>query len=493
MHSFANPHIARKITRLYLLALTAVAMLSVGGQILVQQSLKRQSTDSRVVNIAGRQRMLSQKISKTVLLLSNHHDSLNLQPYLTDLDEALDVWKKSHDGLQNGYLTYLQTPVTNSDTIQAMFAAIHPLFQAIYTNATLVNHYYHQQGATTPPPEIQKNLQVIFKNERHYLQGMNQIVFQYDTEATRRVNASRQTELLLLAGTLAILLLEGLFIFRPAVKQIKGTIGQLIASEQRTQKINQKLVQVNKSLEETKVALLEATDEKYRQQLNEQKLRSAYLIEGQEEERKRVALEIHDGLGQMLTALKFGIEKIGDSVSSHQTAQQNLEELRSLLSQTITEARTISFNLMPAVLSDFGISSALKLLTQQVASNAGINVTFTTNWNGKRLAKNLEIGLYRVSQEAIHNAVKYAEAKDITVELLHKKKFIYLSVLDNGQGFSQQKLLHKAGNSGPSHGISNMKERVYMINGEINIQSKPGQGTRIHVKVPLLTTHHEQN
>ena len=491
MNQLINTHISRKITLLYLLALTAVALLTVGGQFLVQRSLKSQSSDSRVINIAGRQRMLSQKISKTILLLSHQPNSINVPAYLTELDEALTLWKKSHDGLQNGYLTYIQTPVLNSDTIRNMFTDINPIFLAIFSNATVVKNYFHQTKKLPAAPDVAKNIRIILDNERAYLQGMNQIVFQYDAEAARRVNSSQQIELILLIATLVILVLEGLFIFRPAVRQIQRTIGQLIESELRTQKMNEELKQVNKSLEETKVALLQATNEKYQQQINEQKIRSAYLIEGQEEERKRVALEIHDGLGQMLTALKFGIEKISDAIPEQEQAKKNLEDLRNLVSQTITEARTISFNLMPAVLSDFGISSALKLLTAQVASGADINVTFNTNWNGKRLARNLEIGLYRVSQEALHNAVKYAGAKDITVELWHKKKYIHLTVLDNGRGFSQQKLSPKSRKTGLSHGISNMKERVYMINGEITIQSRSGQGTQIHVKIPLQPTDHE--
>ncbi|MGV3588347.1 MAG: ATP-binding protein [Adhaeribacter sp.] len=491
MNLSADPQIARKITRLYLLALTAVALLSIGGQYLVQRSLESQSNDSRVVNIAGRQRMLSQKITKTVLLLQEQPDSLLLATYLADLNEALNLWQKSHKGLQSGYLAYIQTPVNNSDSTRAMFAAINPLFGAIYNNTTAVSKYFQQFGNNIPvSADIRNNIQIILDNERAYLGGMNQIVFQYDAEAKRRVNASQQIELILLLCTLIILVLEGLFIFRPAVRQIQRTIGLLIDSEQRTHRVNEELVGVNKSLEETREALLRATEEKYRQQINEQKMRSAYLIEGQEEERKRVALEIHDGLGQMLTALKFGIEKIGDSVNSTETVQQDLEELRGLVSQAISEARTISFNLMPAVLNDFGISSALKLLTAQVASNAAVNVTFNTNWNGKRLARNLEIGLYRVSQEALNNAVKYAEATDITVELWHKKKYIHLTILDNGRGFSPQKLSTRSRKSGPSHGISNMKERVYIINGDININSQPGQGTQIHVKVPLLLTEH---
>ncbi|MDQ4141345.1 MAG: sensor histidine kinase, partial [Bacteroidota bacterium] len=340
-------------------------------------------------------------------------------------------------------------------------------------------------------PEVLTWMNQLLENERTYLQAMDQIVFQYDAEASERVNNSQRMEHIVLLFTLGVLLLEGLFVFRPAVTQIKSTIHLLLEAKQQTQLANEELIRANKSLAETKEALLEATNQKYQQEINEQKLRSTYLLEGQEEERKRVAREIHDGLGQMLTALKYGIEKISDSTDCSETAKKNFTELRHLVSQTITEARTISFNLMPAVLSDFGLASALKLLTNQLASGSNINVSFTTNWNGKRLAKNIEIGLYRVSQEALHNAVKYAQANQITVDLQAKKKYIHLQISDNGQGFTQDNLIMPSGKTGLAHGISNMKERVFLLNGEININSKPGQGTQIHVKVPFLAIDHD--
>ncbi|WP_114782856.1 ATP-binding protein [Botryobacter ruber] len=483
MSAKADSKISKKLTRLYLVALTAVALLTLGGQLLVQRSLKSQLSDSRVINIAGRQRMLSQKICKTVLLLRDHQDSQEVPVYLADLDEALELWKQCHVGLKYGYLDFMDTPVNNSDTINVMFAEIDPLFTAIFTNASIVSSYYHSNAAPAPA-DIQKNIDIILRNERAFLSGMNQIVFQYDAEATRRVNSSQNIEHIVMFSTLGVLIAEGLFIFRPAVNQIKYTVGKLVESEQQTQKMNEELVRVNKSLEETKEALVEATKQKYQQKIDEQKLKTAALIEGQEEERKRIALEIHDGLGQMLTALRFGIEKLDDSVHDPEAAQLRIAELRNLLGQTITEARALSYNLMPSVLNDFGISSALKLLTTQVASGTDTHVSYTTNWNGKRLPKNIEIGLYRISQEAINNALKYSKAKEITVDLSGKKKYIHLSIADNGRGFAYHKSALRTGEKGSANGISNMKERVHMINGEIEIASRPGKGTKIHVKIP---------
>ena len=482
-----DPEIARKISRLYLLALTVLALLSVGGQVLVQRSLKRQLSDARVINIAGRQRMLSQKICKTLLLLEDRPAGLKDSLYLTDLKEALVLWRKCHVGLQQGYLADIRTPVNNSPEIRRMFAEIDPLFRRMHARASAVAR--HHAG----PEGFAGNIRAVLQEERAYLLGMNRIVFQYDAEAVVRVHASRRIEYVLLLGTLGVLLLEGLFIFRPAVKQIRQTIAMLVSSRQQAQEANEELVRVNRSLAAAREALVQAVRQKHRQEMNDQKLRSAYLVEGQEEERKRVAREIHDGLGQMLTALKYGIEKMGDAVPETEASRRSLDDLRHLVGQTMTEARAISFNLMPAVLSDFGISSALKMLANQVASASGTTISFVSGGPEKRLPKNVEIGLYRVGQEAIHNAVKYAGAKEIRLALTGKKNCIHLDITDNGRGFNYPKNRPAGPGTDRAQGISNMKERVFLMDGRIDIVTKPGNGTRIHVQVPLSPQVYEQD
>jgi signal transduction histidine kinase len=192
----------------------------------------------------------------------------------------------------------------------------------------------------------------------------------------------------------------------------------------------------------------------------------------------------------MLTALKLGIENMGAHGTFSEKGQKMLAELKTLIGQTIQETRVISFNLMPAVLSDFGIASALKLLTSQTSNNTGFNITFNTNFNGARLPKNIEIGMYRIAQEGIHNALKYAQADRIAVELVTKKKYIHLIIADNGKGF----LYGQEEENGIAHlGINNMQERSHMINGSMKIDSRPGKGTRIQIKVPVTYLEDEQN
>jgi signal transduction histidine kinase len=184
-----------------------------------------------------------------------------------------------------------------------------------------------------------------------FLETMDKIVFQYDREAKEKVNTLRKIELILLAITLGVLALEGFFVFRPAVLSLRDSIRKLIEAEKQAFKMNEELA---------------------KQKMREQTLRTASLIEGQEEERKRLSRELHDGLGQMLTALKFGIENMGNYATYTEKGQEALEELKKMVGQTIQETRTISFNLMPSVLNDFGISSALKILVSQIPASISL-------------------------------------------------------------------------------------------------------------------------
>ncbi len=480
-------NISRKFTRLYILALSAVAFLSVLGQVLIQLTLNNQLDDSGIINYAGRQRFLSQQIVKNLLLLTDGEATPADTVYLNELRRGLAAWQKYHHALRNGNREELGFAVSNSDSTKRLYARLEPHFQAIRSRAgDAVRQLETGKDPAMPAREIRE----ILAHERIFLTLMDQIVFGYDHEAKARVTQLRRIELLLGGFTLLVLAVEGLLVFRPAVRKLRDTIVQLLASETKAVKMNQELVRLNQSLKEAREELLEAANQKHLQQMSEQKLRAACLIEGQEEERKRMARELHDGLGQMLTALKLGIERMGTHGTFTEKGQKLLGELKTLIGQTIGETRVISFNLMPAVLSDFGIASALKLLTTQTSDNTGFNISFNTNFSGVRLPKNIEIGLYRIAQEGIHNALKYAQADQIAVRLVTKKEYIHLIIADNGKGF----LYGIEEENGVAHlGLNNMQERSHMINGIMKIDSRPGQGTRIGIKVPIIYLEDEKN
>ncbi|MEP1787615.1 ATP-binding protein, partial [Reichenbachiella sp.] len=152
----------------------------------------------------------------------------------------------------------------------------------------------------------------------------------------------------------------------------------------------------------------------------------------------------------------------------------------------IKEVRRVSFNLTPSSLVDFGITPAMKKISQEVSALTNTEVVFENRTNFiNRLDKNVETNLYRIVQEAVNNGIKYAAADKIVISFEHNPSHLIVIVEDNGKGFEFKKL-EKTGHFGASgHGIFNMKERAAFINGSLDIQTKLGVGTKIIIKLPL--------
>ena len=215
----------RKLTLLYVTALTSIAAMAVVGQILIQSMLAQQKHDAHVVNIAGRQRMLSQKLSKNALALESPSDPLGREARRKELSEVIKLWERSHLGLQLGD-DKLDLPGENSVQIRRMFAGIEPTHREMLAAAKSL-------ATISDPQEISRQVRVILQNESRFLPGMDQIVFQYSAESGERIAHVAQLEALLLAVTLLVLALEGAFIFRPAVLRLRRTIEELWDTEDR--------------------------------------------------------------------------------------------------------------------------------------------------------------------------------------------------------------------------------------------------------------------
>jgi signal transduction histidine kinase len=466
--------IFNRLTRLYVMALTAVAVLSLVGQLLIQVFLNSLLDDSHVVNIAGRQRMLSQRLSKTAVLLCRPQIfQADAEYYSQDIKEIIGIWEKSHEGLKNKNLTTDRRSYTvrNSAKIDSMFQEIDPIFKVILLNAKAINQ------AISKPVEnqevfLQNARDQILTNERLFLKMMDKIVFQYDSESRERVDTTKKIELFLFILLFSILVLEGAFIFRPIANNIRVVIKRLTDSESN-------LRQTNKALVETQAALVQATEEKYKLQLAEEKIRAASLMEGQEGERKRLAADLHDGIGQMLTGLRLHSEKVKSFDFSSQKQEKSFEELQNLIQETIEATRIVSFNLAPSVLSDFGVVPAIRILTEQMLKLTEIKIDFQSE-KINRLSEGIETSLYRITQEAIHNAVKYSNASLIKIQLSDNDSVVKLSITDNGDGFEPKAIKKTMRGSG----LKNMQARAELLNGSFKIQSKIGKGTTIKIEIP---------
>ena len=224
MNILDTTRINHSLRRRYILALSIIALLVIISQGLVQYVLIDQEDDSRIVNIAGRQRMLSQRIAKCSLILHSTLPDAEKQPFRDELGMALRIWIQSHAGLQRGDAE-MGLPGKNSAQVTNMFQQIEPHFQDIVMAAELIV----ADGAGGV--NTQAALRVILKNQAEFLQGMDKIVFQYDAEAKQKITSIKQIEIGILLITFLALLLEALFIFRPAEKQIQNTFNEYLTAE----------------------------------------------------------------------------------------------------------------------------------------------------------------------------------------------------------------------------------------------------------------------
>ncbi len=211
----------------------------------------------------------------------------------------------------------------------------------------------------------------------------------------------------------------------------------------------------------------------------ERLLRLQSVIDGQEMERQRLSRELHDGLGQLLIAIKLKLESL--IFTDRSKLLYTIEGIKDLFDGTIDEVKRISYDLMPAVLYEFGLSKAIRNLCEDVENRRRIAITSTIECDSDKLDKVIKTYLFRIVQEALNNIVKHAEASKVAVFLQLENNEIHLKIEDNGKGFE----LEEQSQSLKSNGIYNMRERVNLLNGSFEIESIPTKGTTISVKILL--------
>lgn len=202
------------------------------------------------------------------------------------------------------------------------------------------------------------------------------------------------------------------------------------------------------------------------------------MIDGQENERARIARDLHDGLGGLLSGIKIMLsgDKNQTETDSHQLFVGNIIQR---IDQAVDELRRIARNMMPEILLKYGLIEALKEYSQSL-KRSGVNITFQSYNYRQELAKNKQVVVYRIAQELVNNAIKYAEANHILVELRKEGNEISLLVEDDGIGFDIEKVDKLRG-----AGLNNVEARSVFLNGDINISSLKGTGTTATITFPI--------
>lgn len=200
----------------------------------------------------------------------------------------------------------------------------------------------------------------------------------------------------------------------------------------------------------------------------------AALLEGQEQERSRIARDLHDGLGQLLNAIKMNISLLGKKSGRVRT-------LSTLIDEAIHESVRISENLVPAKLRDFDVATCLRSLCQSVTKTSGVKVSFESLSCDSILEQGQKINLYRIAQEAVSNAVRHSFATSINVQLNEEDDMVQLMIEDDGNGFERKKRIDKS----KHHGLANMKDRAEIMGGKMTIESDPDRGTLVIIEAPI--------
>lgn len=230
-------------------------------------------------------------------------------------------------------------------------------------------------------------------------------------------------------------------------------------------------------LRETLNAMLDAV-ESYRDEV--QQLSQA-AISAQEEERKRVARELHDETAQSLTSLLVRL-RIAERASSVEEMRAAIAEVRELAGRTLDEVRNLAVELRPSALDDLGLVPALRWYTKQYAERHGIEVDFEARSLGERLAGLVELVFYRVIQEALTNVAKHAGARHVSILLERSGDTVRATIRDDGQGFDVAATLRSRERG---LGLFGMHERLTLVGGDLRIESETGRGTRVVAEVPL--------
>lgn len=208
---------------------------------------------------------------------------------------------------------------------------------------------------------------------------------------------------------------------------------------------------------------------------------SERMIHLQEEERSRISRELHDELGQGLTALKLDAAWLKDHLSGEKkNVRERFQEMCELIDGSLNTVRRISADLRPGILDDMGLGAAVEWYASELERRSGIECLTLLDLPKRRLARYIETGIYRIVQEALTNVVRHAMASMVTISMKQQGQKLLIEISDNGLGIKAEKI-----RSPLSTGISSMRERAEILSGILEVKGNPGEGTQVKMEVPV--------
>jgi signal transduction histidine kinase len=217
-----------------------------------------------------------------------------------------------------------------------------------------------------------------------------------------------------------------------------------------------------------------------RRSLDQLRALTTYLQYVREEERTRIAREVHDELGQALTGLKLDMSWLATKVArSAKPVQDKVKTMVDHIDETIQTVRRIATELRPGILDSLGLVAALEWQANEFTSRSGVACNVTASVDDSQLSQQVTTVFFRIYQEALTNIIRHAKASRVDVRLSDENGALVLTVKDNGRGISEEEIANTR-----SIGLVGMRERAMLIGGEIGLQGAPGKGTTMTLRVP---------
>jgi signal transduction histidine kinase len=211
------------------------------------------------------------------------------------------------------------------------------------------------------------------------------------------------------------------------------------------------------------------------------------ILRTQEEERKRISRELHDEVGQSLTAISVTLATLkGNHLVNSNDSGQKLAETQSLLQETMETVHRFARDLRPAMLDELGLLPALRSYLKGFAGRTGLRVDFRGEPIAEKLENDQKIVVFRIAQECLTNVSKHAQASQVEMEIRRLKDGISMEVADNGRSFTADPM--NFAKSKGRLGLLGMQERVRLVNGQFMIKPQPGKGTTVRVVIPFHST-----
>lgn len=450
-----NRSLGTVVGRIALLATTCLALIGamvVAGQLVIQRILDRHTDDSKVVNVAGRQRMLSQRLAKAALAVATTPDSAVRRAHLLELEETANLIERVHRGLQHGDRE-LGLPASTSADLAAALRALDPSVARLSDAARALLASIHADSgaagleterelrtllevAPIVVGEMEGIVQAILDEEPTFLARMEQVVAHYELEARDHLRALKRQEATFGLVLLAVLSFLGAAVLLPAIRELRRRV------EHR--------------------------------EIEERLRLSRSLLEATMREREMIGKDLHDGLGQVLAGIAMMVRTLALRLSARRGPEVEVaRKIEHLVGDAIAQTRDLARALHPVEISDGGLEAALRTLAESASATLGAECTVVCEGTPPPTDDRAKTHLYRIAQEAVSNAVKHGKARRIEIRLAGARSALTLTITDDGSG------LPCMPPEARGLGLGIMADRARLLGGRLEVRPAATGGTTV--------------